>query len=58
MGKEIGWTEPVFLIGQPRTQKVAGFHYLFVEEMEYWGMPYGNLTFTSIAPTWRWMSTA
>jgi alkylation response protein AidB-like acyl-CoA dehydrogenase len=27
------------------------YHYLFVEEMEYWGMPYGNLTFTSIAPT-------
>ena len=27
------------------------FHYLFVEEMEYWGMPYGNLTFTSIAPS-------
>ncbi len=27
------------------------YHYLFVEEMEYWGMPYGNLSFTSIAPT-------
>ena len=27
------------------------YHYVFVEEMEYWGMPYGNLTFTSIAPT-------
>jgi len=27
------------------------YHYLFVEEMEYWGMPYGNLTFTSVAPT-------
>ena len=27
------------------------FHYVFVEEMEYWGMPYGNLTFTSVAPT-------
>ena len=35
------------------------FHYLFVEEMEYWGMPYGNLTYTSIGtmkseiPWWR-----
>ena len=27
------------------------FQYIFVEEMEYWGMPYGNLTFTSIAPS-------
>jgi alkylation response protein AidB-like acyl-CoA dehydrogenase len=27
------------------------YQYLFVEEMEYWGMPYGNLTFTSIAPS-------
>jgi len=26
------------------------YQYIFVEEMEYWGMPYGNLTFTSIAP--------
>ena len=25
--------------------------FLFVEEMEYWGMPYGNLTWTSIGPT-------
>jgi alkylation response protein AidB-like acyl-CoA dehydrogenase len=27
------------------------YQFIFVEEMEYWGMPYGNLTFTSIAPT-------
>ena len=27
------------------------YHFIFVEEMEYWGMPYGNLTFTSIAPS-------
>ncbi len=27
------------------------YHFIFVEEMEYWGMPYGNLTFTSVAPT-------
>jgi alkylation response protein AidB-like acyl-CoA dehydrogenase len=26
------------------------YQYLLVEVMEYWGMPYGNLTFTSIAP--------
>ena len=27
------------------------YQYIFVEEMEYFGMPYGNLTFTSIAPS-------
>jgi alkylation response protein AidB-like acyl-CoA dehydrogenase len=27
------------------------YRYIFVEEMEYFGMPYGNLTFTSIAPS-------
>jgi len=29
----------------------AWLQFLFVEEMEYWGMPYGNLTWTSIGPT-------
>jgi alkylation response protein AidB-like acyl-CoA dehydrogenase len=29
----------------------ALYQFLFVEEMEYWGMPYGNLTYTSIGPT-------
>jgi alkylation response protein AidB-like acyl-CoA dehydrogenase len=27
------------------------YQFIFVEEMEYWGMPYGNLTYTSIAPS-------
>jgi alkylation response protein AidB-like acyl-CoA dehydrogenase len=26
------------------------YQFILVEAMEYWGMPYGNLTFTSIAP--------
>jgi alkylation response protein AidB-like acyl-CoA dehydrogenase len=26
------------------------YQFIFIETMEYWGMPYGNLTFTSIAP--------
>ncbi len=26
------------------------YQFIFVETMEYWGMPYGNLTYTSIAP--------
>ena len=27
------------------------YQFIFVEEMEYLGMPYGNLTYTSIAPS-------
>jgi alkylation response protein AidB-like acyl-CoA dehydrogenase len=27
------------------------YQFIFVELMEYWGMPYGNLTFTSVAPS-------
>jgi alkylation response protein AidB-like acyl-CoA dehydrogenase len=48
---ERGWMRmcwPVEVGGEGRDML---FHFLFVEEMEYWGMPYGNLTFTSIAPT-------
>ena len=26
------------------------YRFIFIETMEYWGMPYGNLTYTSIAP--------
>ena len=29
------------------------YQFIFVEEMEYWGMPYGNLTYTSIGPSIR-----
>jgi len=32
MTKEIGWTEPEYIIGQPRIQKVGGFLYLYAEE--------------------------
>ncbi len=27
------------------------YQFIFVETMEYWRMPYGNLTFTSVAPS-------
>ncbi len=27
------------------------YQFIFIETMEYWGMPYGMLSFTSIAPT-------
>ncbi len=26
------------------------YPFVFVEEMEYWAMPYGNLTYTPITP--------
>jgi hypothetical protein len=42
MKHEIGWAEPGFLVGQPRTQKVAGFHYLFVEEKHVAESEVGN----------------
>jgi alkylation response protein AidB-like acyl-CoA dehydrogenase len=48
---ERGWMRmcwPVEAGGEGRNML---YHFIFVEEMEYWGMPYGNLTFTSIAPS-------
>ncbi len=48
---ERGWMRmcwPVEYGGEGRNML---YQYIFVEEMEYWGMPYGNLTFTSIAPS-------
>jgi len=48
---ERGWMRmcwPVDAGGEGRNML---YHFIFVEEMEYWGMPYGNLTFTSIAPS-------
>jgi len=48
---ERGWMRQCW----PREHGGAGrgplYHFVFVETMEYWGMPYGNLTLTSIAPT-------
>jgi alkylation response protein AidB-like acyl-CoA dehydrogenase len=47
---EGGFLERCFpLTGSRAGDALAQF--LFVEEMEYWGMPYGNLTYTSIGPT-------
>ena len=31
MKQEIGWAEPEYIIGQPRLQKVEGFHYFYME---------------------------
>ncbi len=32
MKKRIGWAEPEAVVGEPRTQVVTGFTYLFAEE--------------------------
>ncbi len=32
MQREVGWAEPDYIIGQPRLQKVAGFHFFYIEQ--------------------------
>jgi alkylation response protein AidB-like acyl-CoA dehydrogenase len=44
-----GFLERCFPLEGPARDPLLQF--LFVEEMEYWGMPYGNLTYTSVGPT-------
>ncbi len=47
---ERGWSRmcwPEAYGGQGRNPL---YQFVFIETMEYWGMPYGNLTYTSIAP--------
>ena len=48
--EEKGWARICWPVEQGGQGRSLLYQFLFVEEMEYWGMPYGNLTFTSIAP--------
>ena len=32
MSTEVGWADPQMMISEPRVQRVAGFHYLYVEQ--------------------------
>jgi alkylation response protein AidB-like acyl-CoA dehydrogenase len=48
---ERGWMRMCWPVAAGGEGRDMLYHFLFIEEMEYWGMPYGNLTFTSIAPT-------
>lgn len=32
MKQETGWAEPDYVIGQPRLQKVEGFHFFYIEQ--------------------------
>jgi alkylation response protein AidB-like acyl-CoA dehydrogenase len=49
--EEKGWARMCWPVEQGGQGKNLLFQFLFVEEMEYWGMPYGNLTYTSIGPS-------
>jgi len=32
MSTEVGWADPEMMISEPRVQRVAGFHYLYVQQ--------------------------
>jgi alkylation response protein AidB-like acyl-CoA dehydrogenase len=48
---ERGWMRMCWPVEHGGGGRNLLYQYLFVEEMEYFGMPYGNLTYTSIAPS-------
>jgi len=48
---ERGWMHMCWPVEQGGEGRNLLYQFIFVEEMEYWGMPYGNLTYTSIAPS-------
>ena len=48
---ERGWMRMCWPVENGGEGRNMLYQYLFVEEMEYFGMPYGNLTYTSIAPS-------
>jgi len=45
-----GWLRMCWPTEQGGDGKNFLYQFILIEEMEYWGMPYGNLTVTSIAP--------
>ena len=49
--EEKGWARMCWPVEQGGQGRNLLYQFLFVEEMEYWGMPYGNLTYTSIGPS-------
>ncbi len=48
---ERGWMRMCWPVEYGGEGRDPLYRFVFIETMEYWGMPYGNLTFTSIAPT-------
>jgi len=51
--EEKGWMRMCWPVSEGGEGRSPLYQFLFVEEMEYWGMPYGNLTYTSIGPAIR-----
>jgi alkylation response protein AidB-like acyl-CoA dehydrogenase len=47
---ERGWLRMCWPVEHGGEGRNPLYQFILVETMEYWGMPYGNLTFTSIAP--------
>lgn len=47
---EKGWLKMCWPAAYGGKDRNPIFQYILVEEMEYWGMPYGSLSVTSIAP--------
>jgi alkylation response protein AidB-like acyl-CoA dehydrogenase len=49
--QERGWMSMCWPVEEGGQGRNSLYQFIFVEEMEYWGMPYGNLTYTSIGPS-------
>jgi alkylation response protein AidB-like acyl-CoA dehydrogenase len=47
---ERGWMRMCWPVEYGGLGRDPLYQFVFIETMEYWGMPYGNLTYTSIAP--------
>jgi alkylation response protein AidB-like acyl-CoA dehydrogenase len=47
---ERGWSRMCWPVAYNGLGRSPLYQFIYVETMEYWGMPYGNLTYTSIAP--------
>jgi alkylation response protein AidB-like acyl-CoA dehydrogenase len=45
-----GWMRMCWPVDEGGEGRDLLYQFVFIEEMEYWGMPYGNLTYTSIGP--------
>ena len=46
-----GWMRMCWPVAYGGEGKSPLYRFILIEEMEYWDMPYGDVTFTSIAPT-------
>jgi len=49
--QEKGWMQMCWPEALGGAGKSPLYRFILIETLEYWGMPYGNLTYTSIAPS-------